>query len=102
MKYEVGSYVWVTLLGRIAEVDDSDEDLPYFVDYKPDIPSIWVGEENVQLINAPAFSIDSVINDGFGNSGQVVHINCVPQTQSYQYKVNGVWFNEQELLEKNQ
>ena len=100
MKYKVGDYVRVSYFGEITEVDDNDQFYPYRVGEK-DSNGYWYGERHLEDIEKAAFSIGQVINDGFGSIGTVRGVNYVPQNQSYQYKVNGVWFNEQELLEAN-
>ena len=100
MKYKVGDYVRVSFCGQVVDIDDGDPVYPYRINNGAD-DGYWVSENDIESVAKPAFSIDEVINDGFGSIGTVRGVNYVPQNQSYQYKVNGVWFNEQELLEAN-
>ena len=100
MKYKEGDYVRVTFLGTIVGVDEDDKEVPYQIECFDEV-LLWFGEEDIESVPSPTFSVGEKINDGFGKTGLVNGVNYVPRNQSYQYKVNGVWFNEQELLEAN-
>ena len=99
MKYKEGDYVQVTFSGKIIEVDANDEVLPYHVEHGG--LHYWISENDIESVATPAFSVDQVINDGFGKTGAVKDINYVPRRKTYQYKVNGEWIDEAALVEVN-
>ena len=100
MKYKEGDYVQVTFFGKIVEADEGDEVFPYQVECDKS-QHYWISENDIESVATPAFSVDQVINDGFGKTGPVKDINYVRRRKTYQYKVNDEWIDEAALVEVN-
>ncbi len=91
MKYEEGDIV--LLAATIISIDEEDD--TYQVDVQGD-DSIWITELCIMASPKPKFKLEQPI--AFGKEFYSVdQLSFSPRLQTFQYKVAGHWYNEEEL-----